>query len=99
MGTAECRDGYDVIEEIAKLQWCSGKVALVGNPWLAIVKWFIASLKVPHLACIAPKKAPSISIARRFLDAVVSLQDLLHLYQPIFLVNHLCSYFYSMTKY
>ncbi|KAK2051139.1 alpha/beta-hydrolase [Colletotrichum caudatum] len=50
----EGRDGYDAVEEIAKLPWCTGKVAMAGNSWLAICQWFIAAERPPHLACIAP---------------------------------------------
>lgn len=53
-GTAEGRDGHDAIEEIAKLPWCSGKVGMAGNSWLAISQYFIAAERPPHLACIAP---------------------------------------------
>lgn len=53
-GTGEGRDGHDAIEEIAKLPWCTGKVALAGNSWLALIQWFIAAERPPHLACIAP---------------------------------------------
>lgn len=54
MGTQEAEDGYDVIEHIARLSWCSGKVGLAGNSHLAIVQWFIAALRPPSLAAIAP---------------------------------------------
>ncbi|KUJ10501.1 alpha/beta-hydrolase [Mollisia scopiformis] len=53
-GTAEGRDGYDAIEEVAKLPWCNGKVAMAGNSWLAMVQWFVAAEQPPHLVCIAP---------------------------------------------
>jgi hypothetical protein len=53
-GTAEGRDGYDAIEHIAALDWCSGKTALVGNSWLAMAQWFIAAEQPPSLTCIAP---------------------------------------------
>ncbi|CAK7201833.1 hypothetical protein SEUCBS139899_004548 [Sporothrix eucalyptigena] len=53
-GTAEGRDGYDAIEYIAGLPWCSGKVSLVGNSWLGASQWYIAAENPPHLACIAP---------------------------------------------
>ncbi|KAL0940498.1 x-pro dipeptidyl-peptidase c-terminal non-catalytic domain-containing protein [Colletotrichum truncatum] len=53
-GTAEGRDGSDAIEELAKLPWCSGKVGLAGNSWLAISQYFIAAQQPPHLAAIAP---------------------------------------------
>lgn len=54
MGTQEAEDGYDVIEHLAKLPWCSGKVGLAGNSHLAIIQWFIAALRPPSLAAIAP---------------------------------------------
>ena len=53
-GTAEGRDGYDLVEELAKLPWNSGKIALAGNSWLAMAQWFIAAEQPPHLAAIAP---------------------------------------------
>lgn len=57
MGTQEGEDGYDVIEEIAKLEWCSGNVGLAGNSHLGIVQWFIAALRPPSLKAIAPWEA------------------------------------------
>jgi predicted acyl esterase len=54
LGSAEGRDGYDAIEHIAALDWCTGKTALVGNSWLAMAQWFIAAEQPPSLTCIAP---------------------------------------------
>ncbi|KIW10703.1 hypothetical protein PV08_11667 [Exophiala spinifera] len=53
-GSAEGRDGYDIVEAIAALPWCNGRVALMGNSWLASAQWFIASMRPPHLTCILP---------------------------------------------
>lgn len=53
-GSAEGRDGYDAIEHIATLNWCTGKTALVGNSWLAMAQWFIAAEQPPSLTCIVP---------------------------------------------
>ncbi|KAH6959628.1 Alpha/Beta hydrolase protein [Ilyonectria sp. MPI-CAGE-AT-0026] len=53
-GSAEGRDGYDAIEHVAKLPWCNGKVATMGNSWLATAQWFIAAERPPSLACILP---------------------------------------------
>ncbi|KAK1982483.1 Alpha/Beta hydrolase protein [Colletotrichum cereale] len=52
--TAGAEDGYDAIEYLATLPWCSGRVAMVGNSWLAMMQWFIAAEQPPHLTCIAP---------------------------------------------
>jgi predicted acyl esterase len=63
-GTQEGRDGYDVVEHLATLPWCNGSIGMsmsfenvlmkVGNSWLGIAQWFIASENPPHLKCIAP---------------------------------------------
>ncbi|KAL4875169.1 alpha/beta-hydrolase [Aspergillus karnatakaensis] len=53
-GSGEGKDGHDFIEEIAAQPWCSGRVALAGNSWLAMAQWFIAAEQPPHLAAIAP---------------------------------------------
>lgn len=57
MGSQEAEDGYDVIEALAKMPWCSGMVGMAGNSHLAIVQWFIAALKPPSLKAIAPWEA------------------------------------------
>lgn len=48
------RDGADIIEWAAKQSWCSGKIGMSGNSWLAISQWFVAAQQPPHLAAIAP---------------------------------------------
>ena len=53
-GVQEGRDGHDLVEWIAEQPWCNGKVGLSGTSWLAIVQWFIAAERPPHLAAIAP---------------------------------------------
>ena len=57
--SGEGQDGHDAVEEISKLSWCSGKVAMAGNSWLAICQWFIAAEQPPHLVCIAPMEGVS----------------------------------------
>jgi predicted acyl esterase len=54
MGTQEAEDGYDTIESLAQLDWCSGSVGMAGNSHLAIAQWFIAALRPPSLKAIAP---------------------------------------------
>ena len=48
------RDGADIVEWAADQQWCSGKVGMSGNSWLAISQWFVAAEQPEHLAAIAP---------------------------------------------
>jgi predicted acyl esterase len=50
----EGRDGYDLVEWLAKQEWCNGKVGMAGNSALAMAQWRIAAERPPHLACIAP---------------------------------------------
>ncbi|KAL1645323.1 hypothetical protein SLS61_008393 [Didymella pomorum] len=54
LGTQEAEDGYDTIEAVAKLPWCTGSIGLAGNSHLAIAQWFIASQRPPSLKAIAP---------------------------------------------
>ncbi|GKZ34715.1 hypothetical protein AbraIFM66950_005070 [Aspergillus brasiliensis] len=65
-GSGDGEDGYDVIEEIAGLPWCNGKVTMMGNSWLAISQWFIAAERPPHLACIAPLEGLSDPLREQF---------------------------------
>lgn len=53
-GRQLAEDGYDFIEWAAAQEWCSGKVGMTGNSWLAISQWYIAAECPPHLAAIAP---------------------------------------------
>ncbi|KAF3031121.1 hypothetical protein E8E11_000306 [Didymella keratinophila] len=59
LGEQDGQDGYDAVEYIATLPWCSGKVATAGNSWLAMAQWFIAAEQPPHLAAIAPWEGAS----------------------------------------
>lgn len=50
----ETQDNYDIIEAIAAEEWCTGRIGLSGNSWLAVTQWLVATLRPPHLAAIAP---------------------------------------------
>lgn len=54
MGAQDAEDGYDVVEAIAKMDWCNGSVGMAGNSALAISQWFIAAQQPPSLKAIAP---------------------------------------------
>lgn len=54
MGSQDAEDGYDVVEAIAKMEWCNGAVGMAGNSALAIAQWFIAAKQPPSLKAIAP---------------------------------------------
>ncbi len=53
-GTAEAKDAYDLIEWLATLEWCSGKIGMSGNSGVAMCQWRTAAEQPPHLTCIAP---------------------------------------------
>jgi putative CocE/NonD family hydrolase len=53
-GRQLAEDGYDFIEWAAQQSWCSGKIGMAGNSWLAVSQWFIAAERPPSLAAIAP---------------------------------------------
>jgi predicted acyl esterase len=53
-GRQLAEDGYDFIEWAAAQPWCTGKIGMSGNSWLAVSQWFIAAEQPPHLAAIAP---------------------------------------------
>ncbi len=50
----EGRDCYDLIEWLARQDWCTGKVAMSGTSYLAVAQWFAAAEQPPHLAAINP---------------------------------------------
>ncbi|KAF5015893.1 hypothetical protein F66182_12602, partial [Fusarium sp. NRRL 66182] len=54
MGTQDAEDGYDVVEAVAKMDWCNGNIGMAGNSALAISQWFIAAQQPPSLKAIAP---------------------------------------------
>jgi len=54
MGSQDAEDGYDVVEAVAKMDWCNGNVGMAGNSALAIAQWFIAAQRPPSLKAIAP---------------------------------------------
>ncbi|THW90558.1 alpha/beta-hydrolase [Aureobasidium pullulans] len=54
MGTQDAEDGFDVVEAIAKMDWCNGNIGMAGNSALAISQWNIAAQQPPSLKAIAP---------------------------------------------
>src|SRR3569833_97842 len=58
----EGRDGYDIVEWLAKQPYCNGKVAMWGGSYGAYVQWATASECPPHLATIVPAAPPYIGV-------------------------------------
>lgn len=53
-GTQGGQDGHDVVEWVAAQPWSTGRVGMTGNSQLAIIQWFTAATRPPHLTAIAP---------------------------------------------
>ncbi len=47
-------DHYDLIEWIARQDFCTGKVGMIGESYYAWTQWMAAALAPPSLACIVP---------------------------------------------
>jgi len=47
------RDGYDIIEWIAKQTWCNGNVGMMGASGYGVAQWITAPLNPPHLKALA----------------------------------------------
>lgn len=54
----EARDGYDVVEWLARQPYCKGKVSMWGGSYAGYDQWATAKERPPHLAAIAPVAAP-----------------------------------------
>lgn len=48
----EVEDGDDTITYIAKLDWCTGKVGMIGGSYLGYVQWAAAASGNPHLCAL-----------------------------------------------
>ena len=50
----EAKDGYDVVEWLAKQPYCNGKIAMSGGSYAGYDQWATAQEFPPHLATIVP---------------------------------------------
>ena len=50
----EANDGYDIVEFLAKQNYCNGKVAMWGASYCGFNQWTIAKELPPHLKTIVP---------------------------------------------
>ena len=50
----EGKDGYDLIEWIARQLWSTGRVGMRGASYSGVNQWYTAREKPPHLSCITP---------------------------------------------
>ena len=52
-------DGFDTQEWIGSQAWCNGRIGMSGGSYLGITQWSSAWHGSSHLACTAPRVAPS----------------------------------------
>ena len=58
----EGKDGYDVVEWLAKQPYCNGKVTMWGGSYAGYDQWATAREFPPHLATIVPVAAPYMAV-------------------------------------
>jgi putative CocE/NonD family hydrolase len=58
----EAKDGYDVVEWLARQPYCNGQVAMWHGSYLGYVQWATAKEFPPHLVTIVPTAAPYIGV-------------------------------------
>jgi uncharacterized protein len=54
LGQQVGRDGYDLVEWIARQPWSNGQVVMYGGSYVGMTQWRTATQRPPHLAAIAP---------------------------------------------
>jgi len=58
----EARDGYDVVEWLARQPYCDGRVAMWGGSYAGYDQWATAKEFPPHLTTIVPAAAPYMGV-------------------------------------
>ena len=54
----EAKDGYDVVEWLARQPYCNGKISMWGGSYAGYDQWATAKEFPPHLATIVPVASP-----------------------------------------
>jgi uncharacterized protein len=54
LGLTVGRDGYDVVEWIARQPWSNGQVVMYGGSFVGMTQWHTAAQHPPHLSAISP---------------------------------------------
>jgi predicted acyl esterase len=50
----EPADGYDTVQAVAGMDWCSGEVVMCGTSYVGAAQWLAAATRPPALRAIAP---------------------------------------------
>jgi len=66
----EGKDGYDVVEWLARQTWCNGKVAMWGGSYAGFNQWSTLKELPPHLATIVPVAPVGIAVEAPFFQGI-----------------------------
>ena len=66
----EARDGYDIVEWLARQPWSNGKVALWGGSYAGFDQWATLKEHPPHLATIVPAAAAAAAVDFPFYNGM-----------------------------
>lgn len=58
----EAKDGYDIVEWLAKQPYCNGKVSMWGGSYAGYDQWATAKEFPPHLSTIVPVASPAAGV-------------------------------------
>jgi putative CocE/NonD family hydrolase len=72
---ADAKDGYDIVEWLARQSWCNGKVAMWGGSYAGEDQWATAKEHPPHLATIVPAAAAYPSVDFPFYANIFGSYD------------------------
>jgi uncharacterized protein len=66
----EARDGYDIVEWLARQPWSNGKVAMWGGSYAGFDQWAALKEHPPHLATIVPAAAAAAAVDFPFYNGM-----------------------------
>jgi putative CocE/NonD family hydrolase len=66
----EARDGYDIVEWLARQPWSNGKVAMWGGSYAGFDQWATLKEHPPHLATIVPAAAAAAAVDFPFFNGI-----------------------------
>ncbi len=72
----EARDGYDVVEWLARQPWCNGKITMWGGSYSGFDQWTVLKEFPPHLATIVPAAAAHIGTDFPFVNNIFAPYDI-----------------------
>jgi putative CocE/NonD family hydrolase len=72
----EAKDGYDIVEWLAKQPYCNGKVTMWGGSYAGYDQWATAKEFPPHLTTIVPVASPRPGVDFPFLGNVYYAYDM-----------------------